>query len=341
MLKRNADPIVIPFQFGEGLLPMSDWEMSITWPTVRAIVRNPSQDFGVDASPWGRSAFEMGEMTLTGRYQCCGPKYANWGDCAAGSEIERVRRGANSWQPLVVYVDDSGCGVPCDQTCGCPGPMGCGRWMWTYAQLSNVQIQSSIDVYLRQTEAQKFQFLLREPFREMTYHYWRYGSAAPRSVSMTPRQVEEITLLSRNEFFAPCKSPGCCVTETRWWFKEWQDYFCDDWEALHPADKFSRYGWPGTVYEVSGKVNLFVAGTADPSVYFKGIHSDNITVINDVYGTRTYYLRSGYVVDPKQPVVYSRAGRVTTDLAQIRLAPGNNQIETGGLVEIGVIPRWL
>lgn len=335
MSNKTSSPIHIPYQYGQGLLPSFDWEFSASWSNAETIVRAPMTNYGIEVSEF-RSPIASGRVNVSGRYGCCGSKPRLWSDCIGASELDLISKNVGTWQPLIIYRDETGCGTECEEDCGCPTEVRNGKWLWTMAKLVDYQYSRSIDTYLRQSEPESFTFILAEPFRKMTHHFWRYGSAPPKSARLTVKQVEELIEIDRREFFPPISTPGCC-SSTRWWYKDWKNLFCVDYDDLAVEERYSKYGFPGAIYTLSGEFVLDVDGTAEPEYFLYVDYSGDLTINNDD-GEFSFYASSGRTYT-KSDVFLENA--IVSESPGFRLSPGLNSFNSSGRIKIGVIPRWL
>lgn len=335
MANKTSSPILIPYQYGIGLLPSFDWELSASWVNSNTVVRAPMTDFGIESNEF-RSPIASGRVTVSGRYGCCGGNPRFWSDCIGASEVDLIAKYSGTWQPLVVYRDETGCGDNCEEDCGCPSEVRTGRWLWTMAKLTDYQYSKSIDTYLKQSEPESFTFVISEPFRQVSHHFWRYGSVPPKSGRLTIKQVEELIEIDRREFFPPVSMPNCC-SSSRWWYKDWKNLFCVDYDDLLVEERYSKYGFPGPIYTFSGEFVLDVKGTADPEYFLYADYSGDVTINND-HGEFSFYANSGKTYTVGDVFLNDE---IVSASPEFRIAAGQNSFRSDGRVKIGVIPRWL
>lgn len=335
MSNKTNSPVMIPYQYGSGLLPSFDWEFAASWNFADTMARAPMTDFGIDVSEF-RTPITSGGAKMSGRYGCCGGNPRFWSDCIGAAEVDLIARHSGTWQPLVVYRDETGCGGECSEDCGCPSETRTGRWLWTMAKLVDYQYSKSIDFYLKQSEPESFTFILAEPFREVTHHFFRYGSVPPLSARMTIRQVEELIEVDRREFFYPITVPGCC-SAPRWWYKDWKNLFCIDYDDLAVEERYSKYGFPGDIYTFNGEFVMDIKGTADPEYFIHADYSGDVTVNND-QGEFAFYASSGKTYTKSDVFLDNN---IVSASPEFRLAPGQNSFISNGRIKVGVIPRWL
>ena len=175
----NTYPTIVPFQIGGALLPRIDWEGNPSWQSIETVRPVAGLDFGVDDQRW-RSNLSMGSMTFSGRYDTIGS--------SPGRELRMIDSGIGVWQPLIGYIDEGECD-DCD-SCGCPTRIPCVKWVWTWAKLMTVSPAGSLNSRMAEPDPITFVFKLREPFRQATHHWWRWGSEPAASRCYTQREVE-------------------------------------------------------------------------------------------------------------------------------------------------------
>jgi hypothetical protein len=109
MANKTSSPVMVPYQYGNGLLPSFDWEFAASWNFADSMARAPMTDFGIEVADF-RTPITSGGAKMSGRYGCCGGNPRFWSDCVGASETDLIARYSGTWQPLIVYRDESGCG---------------------------------------------------------------------------------------------------------------------------------------------------------------------------------------------------------------------------------------
>lgn len=324
---KKAHPTFIPWQIGGAVLPSFDWEGSPTWSSVDTVRRPDGIDFGEDDSRW-RSPVEMGSLTYSGRYI---------DGSASAAEIKLIDSYIGSWQPLIGYKQEGECGCT---ACGCPTPTPGIKWLWTWAKLMRVDANGSIDSWKGQSDPYRMEFMLKEPLRQATHHWWRWGSEPPVSRLWTPREVEAQLLIDKREYFPPVIPPSC-GSPVRWRYKDWRKYFGVSLDDLSVADRYSRQAWPGQLYTIRGQVVIDIDGSYDPAVYARVDFTGDSTVSNDHHGVMEFRAIQAEVYDIDTGMVWRGEEPVAKNIP-FRLSPGKNRIDTGiGQITFGIIPRWL
>lgn len=323
-------PTFVPYQLGLARLPNYDWEGSPSWNSVSTARRLPGNDFGVEDSIW-RSPTEFGNLTFSGRYSDLKTRQIDY-------EIKIIDNYIGSWQPLIGYRDDRDCG--CETTCGCPNKASGIRWLWTWARLDSADANGSLDSIMKEPEPFSFKMTLKEPLREVTHHWWRWGSEASVASNLTPREVEVLRGLEPNTFFPPIEVP-LPNSPARWYFRDWRKYFLDDTSLLTIANRFGSYAWPGKIYSIrNGTIVLNVEGSYEPLFYIRCIYTGSGSVYNDVNGITRFSINANMVYDGESGFAWS-SETPKLDSIPFRLAAGPNRIEFDGDIQIGIIPRWL
>lgn len=323
-------PTFVPYQLGNAKLPQVDWEGSPAWNSVPTTRRLPQEDFAVEDSVW-RSPTELGTLRFSGRY---GPVKTSQID----KELRVIDNYIGSWQPLIGYRDDRDCG--CESSCGCPQKVSGVRWLWTWARLNDVEANGSLDSVMKQIEPFTFSMSLKEPLREVSHHWWRWGLPPPSSRQLTPREVEALLDLDARTFFPPTEIPLPDAL-VRWSFRDWRKYYVDDPSMLTIAQRFSKYSWPGKIYSIrNGRIVLNVDGSYEPLFYIRCIYAGTGAVSNDVNGIARFSLGANMVYDGETGLVWHNEEAQLRSVP-FRLAAGANRIEFDGDMQIGVIPRWL
>ncbi len=329
---------ITAYQFGGYLLPRVQFTSEMNWKHRSTLDDHAFMiDGAVDSAKGiGRAPLDSGTFRCSGKFA---PRYVR-NKLVAGlaqSELAGIYANSGTWRQLVVHVWDNTDATDCEECTHRIMNKEEGVWMWTWAKIEEPASKSQMDDIIKGAESVEFNFILREPFRELDRFAWRFGSPPPIRQARTEKEMEQLVFASNLRH--PMTLPDCSDT-SRWYWRDPLACINPTCICFYNADCL----WGTTNYRLfNASLGLNVPGTFEATGYIKGESAGTLVrVINDTYFVQEVTLNAGETVDLDLQTVYIGCTPKSTVIARYpRITPGLNRFEVVGRALIGIRPRWL
>lgn len=328
----------IAYQFGGYLLPRVQFTSEISWK-YRSTTDDHAfmADGAVDtAAALKRAPIDLGTMRYSGKYVPMRQR-RRFVAGFAQSEIAGIFALGGTWQQLVIHVRDN-VNDDCESCSHILKDNEDGVWLWTWAKIEEPTIKSDTDGIMKGVEATEFNFILREPFREVDSFAWRFGEQPPVRQARTMKEMEQLVFSGNAR--RPTRMPEC--GETNRWY--WRDPLaCINTSCICFYDAECLWGTDNYLLTGNTKVAINVPGTFEATGYLRAEENGTIIrVINDVHFVQEVTLDAGETIDLDYQTVYTKCTPKVTSISRFpRITPGINRFEVVGRALIGIRPRWI